>query len=162
MKLYLKQKVWSWTDKFTVKDENQNDVYTARGEFSFGHKLHLNRADSGEEVAFITQKVWSFLPKYYINMPGKDAIEVLGKFSFKPKFEIPALGWRIEGNFWEHAYTIFAADGAVLAQISKKWFSWGDSYELDIADAADPDLILSVVLVCDAVLADKAAAAAAT
>jgi uncharacterized protein YxjI len=37
MKLYIKQKVFSWGDKFTVKDATGNDRYFVEGEvFSFG------------------------------------------------------------------------------------------------------------------------------
>ena len=30
--------------------------------------------------------------------------------------------------------------------ISKEWFTWGDCYQLDIADSADETLALAVVL----------------
>ena len=37
MKLYIKQKVFSWGDKFTVKDEAGRDRYYVEGEvFTFG------------------------------------------------------------------------------------------------------------------------------
>ena len=32
MKLYIKEKVFSWGDKFTVKDEYGNDKYFVQGE----------------------------------------------------------------------------------------------------------------------------------
>ena len=42
MKLYIKQKVFSWGDKFTVKDETGRDRYYVEGEiFTFGRKLML-------------------------------------------------------------------------------------------------------------------------
>ena len=42
MKLYIKQKVFSWGDKFTVKDSNGEDRYYVEGEiFSWGKKLHV-------------------------------------------------------------------------------------------------------------------------
>ena len=66
MKLYIKEKVFSRGDKFTVKDEHGNDKYLVQGEvLSFGKKLHVY--DSvGREVAFIKQEIWSFLPRYYV------------------------------------------------------------------------------------------------
>ena len=37
MKLYIREKVFSWGDKFTVKDQYGNDKYIVQGEvFSFG------------------------------------------------------------------------------------------------------------------------------
>ena len=60
MKLYIKQKVFSWGDKFTVKDKAGRDRYYVEGEiFTFGRKLHVYDM-SGREVAFIKQEVWRF------------------------------------------------------------------------------------------------------
>ncbi len=55
MKLYIKQKNFSWVDRFTIKDENGQDKYYVEGEmFSFGKKLHI--FDMGNvERAFIQQ-----------------------------------------------------------------------------------------------------------
>lgn len=58
MNLCMKQKVFSWGDRFTVWDENGNDRYYVRGEvFSLGKKLHLTDT-AGAEVAFIQQKAF--------------------------------------------------------------------------------------------------------
>ena len=70
MRLLIKQKVFSWRDKFAIKDENGNDRYYAEGEvFSWAKKLHIFDL-SGREVAYIEQKVWSWMPKYYIFRNG--------------------------------------------------------------------------------------------
>ena len=59
MKLYIKQKVFSWNDKFTVKTSYGEDKYAVEGElFSLGKKLHVYDM-SGREVAFIQQKIFS-------------------------------------------------------------------------------------------------------
>ena len=53
MKLYIKQKVFSWGDKFTVKDSNGEDRYFVEGDvFSWGKKLHVYDMH-GNEAAFI-------------------------------------------------------------------------------------------------------------
>lgn len=42
MKLYIKEKVFSWSDKFFVKDDSGRDKYAVEGEvFSWGKKLHV-------------------------------------------------------------------------------------------------------------------------
>ena len=49
MTLYMKQKVFSWSDRFTIKDELGNDRYYVEGElFSWGHKLHVFDIDNQE------------------------------------------------------------------------------------------------------------------
>ena len=53
MKLYIKQKVFSWGDKFRIYDEYENDKYYVEGEvFTFGKKLHLY-SKLGNEIAYI-------------------------------------------------------------------------------------------------------------
>ena len=49
MKLYIKQKVFSITDKFTVKDETEQDKYFVEGEFfTLGKKLHIKDMNGTE------------------------------------------------------------------------------------------------------------------
>lgn len=99
MKLYMKQKVFSWVDKFTVKDENGQDKYNIEGElFSFGKKLHIYNA-IGTETAFIQQKVFSFLPRHFVFVDGSQVAEINKEFTFLcPKYSIEGLGWDITIN----------------------------------------------------------------
>lgn len=162
MKLYIKQKVFSWGAKFTVKDEAGNDRYFVEGEvFSFGRKLHMKDPD-GKEVAFIQQKVFSFLPRYFVFVNGEEVAEIVKEFSFlRPKYSIEGLGWEINGDFWSHNYMI-TKNGNPIVTIQKEWMTWGDSYELDIADPDDETVALAVVLTIDCVMAAQAQAAAST
>ena len=162
MKLYIKQKVFSWGDKFRIYDENENDKYYVEGEvFTFGKKLHLY-CQSGSELAFIHQKVWSFLPKYFISRNGVDVAQVIKEFTlFRQEYTVEGLGWTVSGNFWAHEYEISDAD-RTIASISKHWFTWGDTYEIDIADDADEVMALCVVLIIDAVIAQSNNSAAAS
>ena len=159
MKLYIKQKVFSWADKFTVRDESGNDRYYVEGElFSWGKKLHVNDI-KGNEVAFIQQKVFSFLPKYFVFVGGEQIAEIVKEFTFlRPKYRIEGLDWDINGSFWAHDYEI-TRSGNPIVTIRKEWMTWGDSYELDIADPRDEIVALAVVLTIDCVIAAQAAAA---
>ncbi len=153
MKLYIRQKVFSWADRFTVWDEQGNDRYFVEGEvFSWGKKLHVyNRA--GEEAAFIRQEVWSFLPKYLVYLGQRQVAEIVKEFSlFFPRYRIDGLGWEVSGDFWDHDYEI-TKNGRPIVTIHKTWMSWGDCYEVEIADPADEIIALAVVLAIDCVLA---------
>lgn len=152
MRLYIKQKVFSWNDKFTVKDEYGNDRYLVEGElFSLGRKLHV-RDMAGNEVAFIQQKLLSWLACYHVYIQGRHAADVKQKFSFmRPKFDIEGLGWEVEGSFWEHDYEVTSPAEGPIVRISKEWMSWGDTYELDIVHPEDELLALAIVLTIDCV-----------
>ena len=152
MKLYIKEKVFSWGDKFTVKDEHGYDKYVVEGEvFTWGKKLHIYDM-TGREVAFIKQEVWSFLPRYYVFCDGQQVAEIKKEFTFLfPKYSIEGLGWEIDGSFLAHEYEI-TQRGRSIVTISKEWMTWGDSYELNIANPADEILALAVVITIDCVM----------
>ena len=152
MKLYIKEKVFSWGDKFTVKDEHGYDKYVVEGEvFTWGKKLHIYDM-TGREVAFIKQEVWSFLPRYYVFCNGQQVAEIKKEFTFLfPKYSIEGLGWEIDGSFLAHEYEI-TKGGRTIVTISKEWMTWGDSYELNIANPADEILALAVVITIDCVM----------
>ena len=160
LKLYIKQKVFSWKDRFTVWDEYGNDRYYVEGElFSWGKKLHITDVQ-GNEVAFIRQKVFSFLPRYFVAVNDVDVAEIVKEFTFfKPKYRIEGMNWDVDGDFWNHNYTVCRA-GIPVVSIQKEWMTWGDSYELDIANPADEIPALAVVLAIDCVMAQQQAAAA--
>jgi len=152
MKLYLKQKVFSWRDRFFAKDENGNDRYAVEGEiFTWGKKLHVYDSN-GNEAAFIRQKVWSWMPRYYIEMGGRVVCELVKEFTFfRPSYRLEGSSWRLEGDFWAHEYSLHDNERQIM-RLSKKWFTWGDSYELDIADPRNEVLCLCVALAVDCVL----------
>lgn len=149
--------MFSWLDKFTVKDESGLDKYNVEGEFfSFGKKLHIYNT-AGKEAAFIQQKVFSLLPRYFVFVDGRQVAEINKEFTFlRPKYSIAGLGWEINGNFTSHDYEVVQNDRTIVA-IHKAWMTWGDCYELDIADARDEIVALSVVLAIDCVMAAAAA-----
>lgn len=158
MKLYIKEKVFSWGDKFTVKDAYGEDKYIVEGEvFTFGKKLHVYDR-SGREVAFIKQEVWSFLPRYYVFCGDRQIAQIKKEFTFLfPRYTIEGLGWEIDGSFMAHDYQITKRDRKIVT-ISKEWMTWGDSYELDIADPADELVALAVVIAIDCVTEANSAA----
>ena len=162
MKLYIKQKVFSWSDKFTVKDEMGNDRYLVEGEiFSFGKKLHVYDLQ-GREVAFIKQEVWSWMPTYYVFCCDRQVAQIKKEFTFFfPKYTIEGLGWEINGSFMAHDYEI-TQNGFPIVSIRKEWMTWGDSYELNISNPRDEIVALAVVLTIDCVMAAAAAAASSS
>ena len=77
--------------------------------------------------------------------------EIKKEFSFLfPRYSIEGLGWEINGRFMAHEYEI-TCHGCPIVSISKEWMTWGDSYELNIANPADEIIALAVVLTIDCV-----------
>ena len=150
MKLLFRQRFFSWFDSYDIYDENENTVYTVKGQLSWGHCLQIYDV-AGREVGTVKERVFTFLPKFEL-YEGPQYIGCLSKeFSFlKPCYNIDFNGWEIQGSFMEWDYTIATSDGRKVAVISKELFHMTDTYILDIADPKDALHVLMFVLAIDA------------
>jgi uncharacterized protein YxjI len=155
MKFVLKQKFLSWGDDFLIRDESGAERYKVDGKvFSIGDKLSMNDM-SGREVAFIAQRLLSWGPAYEISRPGHGVTQVKKEHFtfFSCKYAVDGPGnedYEAKGDFSDHEYD-FERDGSVVARVSKAWFSWTDTYGIEIADGEDPVLLLATALVIDMV-----------
>ena len=154
----MKQKLWAWGDDFTIKDESGADRFFVDGKaLSFGDKLSLQ--DMGHnELAYIQQKVFSWGPTYEIYRSGqlyatvKEKLWTFMKYRFVVDQEnIPGpVDLEIEGDFWAHEYGFFR-QGRQVAAVSMQWFSWADTYGVDVSAGEDDVLILACTVVVDMV-----------
>lgn len=153
MRYLMKQKVFSVGDKFAIKDENGSDAFFVDGRvFSLGHQLAFEDPQ-GRELAFIKQKVLALGKTYEIYRNGEHAASVKKEMFtlFQCTFHIHVDGQGdvdAAGNLSDHEYT-FTRNGEPIAQISKQWFAWSDTYGVEIADGEDPVLILASTVVID-------------
>lgn len=149
MKLYLKQKVFSLRDKFTVYDENESPMYTVEGKIISAHNKHSIFNNDGEEVANISRKIISLTPQFFIERPVGQVHEMKGKIALAHEvYTFPDLGWELKGKFLQHDYSI-TKDGQEIASVHQKWLSWGDTYEIAVNDGFDEVLVLAVVICID-------------
>ena len=122
---------------------------------SVGHKLTVSDMD-GNEVAYVHQKVLSLVPKYFIEVNGQEEVELKGHITlFKPHYTLDLGGdsWEIRGDFMAHEYEMTRGK-EVVATVTKKWFSWGDTYLLDVENDDDALFALGVMLAIDCVDSD--------
>lgn len=152
MKLYIKEHIFTFGDKFSVMDELGNEKYFVQGEvFTWGKKLHVYDRH-GREVAFIKQELFTFMPCFHVYVNGRDIAQVRKEFTFfLPKYHVDGLDWDVDGEFFSHEYQI-TQNGRSIVRIEKEWMTWGDSYELNIAEGADEIVALAVVLTIDCVV----------
>ena len=149
MKLYIKQKVFSFKDKFNIFDERGEIKYTASGEiFTLGKKLHITD-NAGNEVMFIRQRLMTLLPKYEITLGAAEPVEIVKNFTiFRHEYMIPRWNITIRGDFFAHEYEVFRG-GQEIAHLSKEWFTFGDAYAIEILNPADELTALAAILVVD-------------
>ncbi len=152
MKYYIKQAVFSVVDEFSIYDSSGNVVFKAVSEFfTIGKKLRLYHPD-GQQAAYIERELFTLMPWYTISAEGSAEQTVRKAFSLFPEYTVEPAGWTVSGDLFAHEYTI-THNGETVAGISKEWLSWADTYEIDVCGTAEDALVISVVLVIDAVLA---------
>lgn len=160
MHYVMKQRLFSWGDDFYIKNEAGEDVYFVDGKvFSFGDQLSFQDLN-GNELAFIRQKLLAWGPTYEIYRSGELAAVVKQKLFtlLHHRFTVDVPGpddLEAEGDFFDHEYAL-SRGGEAVAYVSKKYFSWTDTYGVDVADGEDDLLILASTVVIDMACHDAA------
>jgi uncharacterized protein YxjI len=151
MNLYLKQKIFSFKDKYNIYDENENLVYHVDSElFTIGGKFHLYNANQEEEF-FIKKKITFMLAKYEIYKNEQLYATINQEFSFlKPKLRVDSnFGeFLIKGEFMSRNFEI-TNNGSYFGGIQKKWLTWGDTYEINIPDSENASFTCALVIAID-------------
>ena len=134
MKLYFKQRMFSWFDSYDIyhMDDSGAVAFTVEGKLAWGHCLHI-LDPMGQHIA-------------------KQCVGTICKeFTFlRPSFTLDCKGWRMEGSFMEWDYTILDAQNRQVATVSKELFHWTDTYVIDVAEEQDALYALMIVLAIDA------------
>ncbi|WP_303834983.1 LURP-one-related/scramblase family protein [Ruminococcus flavefaciens] len=152
MKLYFKQKVFTFKQRTDIFDEFGNVLFTAEGElFSLGRRMHIYDRNR-YEVGFVQQKLLHLMPRFSVYINGQYIADVVREFTFfKNNYRVEGLSWHIDGDFLAHDYSI-SCGGQYLASIHKHWMTWGDSFEIDIAHEQDTVMALAVIIAIDCVI----------
>jgi len=155
MRYLMKQKLFCFGDDFVIKNEAGDDVFFVDGKvFTLGQKLSFQDMQ-GKELVFIQQKLLSWGPTYEIYRDGELAAVVKKHLFtlFRCAFTVDVPGpddIEAQGSFLDMEYT-FTRGGRRVAEVSKRWFSFGDTYGVDVADCEDVILILASTVVIDMV-----------
>ena len=157
MRYIIRQKVFSLGDSFNIKDEAGNDIFIVRSQLlSFGQKLRIfDLLDN--ELCYIEQKLFKFMPEYDIYVGGELIANVKKKFALlKHDFDITGVAtqYYIEGDFLAHEFNIIKGDQRI-AQVSKAFFTFTDTYGVDVDNSADQVGTLALAIVIDMVCHDK-------
>lgn len=155
MRYVMSQRLFSLGDDFRIKAEDGRDAFVVDGKLlSIGDKLSFQDL-SGNELASIQQKLISLTPTYQIYRNGQLYATVKKSMFtlFRAKFEIDVPGpddLEAQGDFLDHEYS-FNRGGRTVAQVSKHWFSFSDTYGVDVAPGEDDVLMLACAVVIDMV-----------
>lgn len=149
MKLYIKQKVFSLGERFYVKDEAENDVYYVEGSFfRIPKKFEIFTLD--DKLVVTIERQMFRLQTHYNITTYDETVTIKRNFTFlRKRFQVLEKNWSVQGDFLAHNYDITSGLETIM-HIQKHWFTWGDSYELNINKSENALLALAIVIVVDA------------
>lgn len=153
MRYAMKQRLFTFGDKYNITDGDGTDVYYVNGKaISFGKQLSFQDMEQ-RELAFIKQKPLNWGATYEIWHNGElQAVVKKELFTFfHCVFHVDEPGadaLTADGNFNDHAY-VFTRGGRQVATVSKEWLTLADTYGVEIDEPEDPVLILACTVVID-------------
>jgi len=122
-------KAFSLRETFVLEDNNESELLTIEAKL-LAVRPTMKILRQGQLYATVTKKLLTFLHQHY-------TIQVEGGTVYEA-----------EGNITSHEYEV-KANGAVVAQISKEWFSLDDSYGVAVAAGHDQVLMLAAAICID-------------
>ncbi|MFR7591913.1 MAG: LURP-one-related/scramblase family protein [Longibaculum sp.] len=150
MKLLFKQRLFSWFDSYDIYNEDEQPLYTVKGQLSWGHCLNIYD-QTNQHVGTVKEEVFTFLPKFNMYIHDQYIGRIYKEFSFfKPVFHLDCNDWKVSGDWLEWDYQIITSQGLVIATISKEVLHFTDTYVLDIVDKNHALYVLMIVLAIDA------------
>lgn len=153
--LYIKQKVWTLKEKYTVMNEQQEDIYFIDGSFMKVPKRFIISDQSGNEIAQITRKVLALLPKFEVDIVGAYPITISKSLAFfKEKYSIEAQDIEVRGNWWDLNFEVWKQE-QLIGSVQAKIFTWADTYELSIYDEAYERLMVSITVAIDCAMQEQ-------
>jgi uncharacterized protein YxjI len=152
----IRERFFRLGDDSEITDESGQPVLHVDGKvLSLRNRLVI-RDPAGREVASVHRHLIALRPTYEVTIAGEKAAEVRSRFftPFREKFTIDVPGpddLELKGNLFDHEFTV-RRGGDTVATVSKRWFSFRDTYAVDIAPGENDLLILASVLALDLAL----------
>lgn len=157
MRYTIRQKVFSFSDSFTVKDELENPLLKVEGKiFSLGDKLRIYDMNNNE-IYYIEQEIFRLLPEYRIYEKGKEIAFFKKEFTFlKPKINIESIfgEYTVTGSVFGYNFSILK-NNKTIARIEKALFAFSDTYSLEIVENEDMKFMVTMAIVIDQMIHDS-------
>jgi uncharacterized protein YxjI len=147
----IREKLFGFGQDSDITDEHGRAVLTVDGK-AFRDRLVI-RDPGGREVAEVRRKLVALRPTYEIEVGGREAATVRKKLftPFVDRYTVDIPGpddLELVGDLFEHDYTV-RRGGAIVATVSKAYFTMRDTYAVDIVPGENELLILTAVLALD-------------
>jgi len=156
MRYHIKERAWSLTEAFVVRDDAGHAVFEIRGKFfHIGDNLIMYDCYTGQELVHIKQRVISLLPHYEIYRNGQQWASMHKQFRlFGEAFKVEGsngMAFHVKGDIWKWNFSVSDNYGNLLAQIGRQFSIFRDSYAVDVAQGVDGPFMVALAIVIEMV-----------
>ncbi len=156
MRYHMRERAWSLTEAFIIRDDAGNAVLEVRGKFfHIGDDLVMFDRYSGQEVVHIKQRVLSLLPRYEIYRNGQPWADVHEQFRlFGERFKVEGgngMVFHVDGDIWQWNFTISDANGNLMGNVGRQFSLFRDSYAVNVAPGVDAPFVIALAIVLEMV-----------
>ncbi|MFC5909648.1 LURP-one-related/scramblase family protein [Streptacidiphilus monticola] len=156
MKYLMRERIFGFGEDHWIRDEHDDKVFLVDGKsLRIRETFELKDAETRETLLEVKKRLLSFRDRMNIERDGDTIATVHKKLLhlFRDKYLVefedgvtPDI--EITGNFLDHEYQL-EQEGRRIAQVSKKWFSFRDTYAIDVEEGVDVPLVLAVAVCVD-------------
>jgi uncharacterized protein YxjI len=154
----MRQRMLSIGDDYWIEDDSGDKAFRVNGKAVRFRDTWVLEDTDGRERATIREKKLSIRDAIRIELAGGVEATVKKEIvSIRDRFHVevdPGDDLTVKGNIVNHEYEI-ERKGHTIAEVSKKWFRLRDTYGVEVRDAADAPLVLSVTVAVDALTSPR-------
>lgn len=155
IKLYMRQKILSIGDKYSICDLDENPQYWVVGNI-IGLKFKI-QDNHDNEIMEINKKMVAITPEYTLIKNG----EKYGHIKKKIKLTRPVIAGEIDkkpveitGDITGYHFAIKLAE-ETIGTVDTERLTWGDVYSIEVRNAAYKDLVVTIAVIADNTLKNK-------
>ncbi|ASW54468.1 LURP-one-related/scramblase family protein [Plantactinospora sp. KBS50] len=149
----IRERIFDLGNDFDITDDSGQRVYHVDGKVLTLRDRLVIEDPHGREVASVHRRLVALRRTYAISIGGEKAADVRKKLitPFRDRYTIDVPGpddLEMRGDLLDHEYTV-ERGGRTVSTVSKRWFTFRDTYAVDVAEGEDHLLILAAVLAMD-------------
>lgn len=147
--LYITQNTLLKSNDFEVTDEFRRTVWAVKGSLVSGNRVQIYTF-GGTFAAEIEKKSGLLGTKFEISVNGTPFETVKKKnIATGVKYETTKSGWKLDGDYIKGEYRLLTARDGLVMKHGKKWFSWGETYVVEVSRKEDELMSLCISLCID-------------
>ncbi|HEY6798230.1 MAG TPA: LURP-one-related family protein [Kineosporiaceae bacterium] len=153
----MRQKLVSIGDDYWIEDDEGRRVFKVDGKALRVRKTLDFEDTQGNKLLKIQERMLRVRDTMEIEDPDGRTVATVKKALVTPLRERMAVtvaggpDLTVHGNILDHEYSI-EAQGATVAEVSKRWFRIADTYGVEIAPGQNEVLLLAVTAVIDSMV----------